>query len=57
MLKLWEKLYGTFVRLSAMVVNVEANVGCEELANEIMLFIDEHHPKVSHFTSIVNFLS
>ena len=35
-LKLWEKLYVEFARLSAMVGNAEPNVGCEELCEKIL---------------------
>jgi hypothetical protein len=45
-LKLWEKLYASFIRLSAMVVNVEANIACEEFVGRILSAIDEQHLEV-----------
>jgi hypothetical protein len=45
-LKLWEKLYASFIRLSAMVVNVEPNIACEEFVGRILSAIDERHLEV-----------
>jgi len=54
-LKLWEKLYASFARLSSMVVNVEANIGCEEFAGRVLSSIDDLNLKVRFLFIVIIF--